>query len=60
MDDVMAAVQKFKKLDTAPHLTWMDIDGQEPNVTLNFSDIQMIVEGFKGQPYPFSDPAECP
>ena len=60
MDDVMAAVQKFKKLDNAPPLTWVDIDGEEPNVTLNFGDIQMIVQGFQGVAYPFSDPGECP
>ena len=60
MDDVMAAVQKFRKFENAPHLTWVDIDGQEPNVTLNFADIQMIIQGFKGEPYPFADPAECP
>ena len=60
MDDVMAAVQKFTDDPNAPHLTWVDIDGEEPNVTLNFGDIQMIVQGFKGEPYPFSDPAECP
>ena len=60
MDDVVAAVQKFQQLDTAPTLTWVDVDGEVPNGVLNFGDIQMIVDGFKGEPYPFSDPAECP
>ena len=60
MDDVMAGVQKFKELETAPPLTWVDLDGEVPNTVLNFTDIQMIVNGFKGEPYPFRDPAECP
>ena len=72
MDDVQAAIQKFQKKDTAPHLTWADVDGQVPNVILNFTDIQQIVQGFKGDPYPFGcppddpcydnggDPANCP
>ena len=60
MDDIMAAVQKFKQLEDAPVLTWVDIDPEIPNTVLNFTDIMMIVQGFKGNPYPFSDPAECP
>ena len=60
MDDVMAAVQKFKQVETAPHLTWVDVDAQVPNAVLNFADIQQIVNGFKGEAYPFSDPAACP
>ena len=56
MDDVMAAVQKFQQLETAPHLTWVDVNGEVPDGVLNFGDIQMIVNGFKGDPYPFSAP----
>ena len=55
----MAAVQKFQQLINAPQLTWVDVDGETPNEVLNFGDIQMIVQGFKGDPYPFSNPAEC-
>ena len=57
MDDVVGAVQKFKKLETAPHLTWVDVDAEEPNAVLNMTDIFRIVQGFKGEPYPFSAPA---
>lgn len=60
MDDVMAAVQKFQQLPAAPHLTWVDIDPEEANAVLNFTDILRIVQGFKGEAYPFSDPADCP
>ena len=60
MDDSVAVVQEFQELETAAHLTWVDIDGEEPNVPLNFGDIQMIVQGLKHQPYPLSAPVECP
>ncbi len=60
MDDVMAGVQEFKQLETAPPLTWVDLDPEVPNGVLNFTDIFQIVQGFKGGPYPFRSPAECP
>ena len=60
MDDVMAAVQKFIDDPNAPRLTWVDVDGEVPNVVLNFTDIFQIVQGFKSAPYPFRDPAMCP
>lgn len=60
MDDVMASVQKFQKLDSAPHLTWVDVDAEVPNAVLNMTDIFQIVKGFKGESYPFNDPADCP
>ena len=60
MDDVMAGVQEFEQLETAPPLTWVDLDPEVPNGVLNFTDIFRIVQGFKGEPYPFSDPAGCP
>ena len=28
--------------------------------TLNFSDIQQMVLAFQANPYPYSDPADCP
>ncbi len=60
MDDVMAVVQGFKQPETAPHLTWVDVDPEVPDAVLNFTDILRMVQGFKGEPYPFSDPADCP
>ena len=60
MDDVMAAVQKFRQLPSAPPMSYVDIDGEVPNVILNMTDIQQIVEGFKGEAYPFSNPVDCP
>ena len=26
----------------------------------NFNDVLWIIQGFKGEPYPFADPALCP
>ena len=60
MDDVMAAVLKFKKTAGAPHISRVDIDDQVPNVILNMTDIFQIVQAFKSEPYPFADPALCP
>ena len=60
MDDVMAAVRKFLHDPTAPHLTWVDVDPDLPDAILDFTDIMRIVQGFKGEEYPFPDPASCP
>ncbi len=60
MDDVMAGVQKFQQLDTAPPLPWVDVEPDVPNAVFCFTDIFRIVQGFKDEPYPFSDPADCP
>ena len=59
IDDIMAAVQKFQQLSTAPPLTYVDVDDEVPNGVLNMTDILQIVQGFKSEPYPFSDPADC-
>ena len=59
MDDVMASVQRFQQLESAPHFTWVDVDEEIPNLVVNFTDIMRVVQGFKGEDYPFSDPAAC-
>ncbi len=60
MDDIMAVIQAFQASPTAPHLSWVDLDGEAPNKVANMTDIQQAVNGFKGFAYPFSDPAACP
>ena len=60
MDDILAAVWKFKQLPEAPPLSWVDVDDEVPDKVVNFTDIHQIVLGFKGEPYPFGDPAGCP
>ncbi len=60
MSDIQAILQGFSGLETAPPLTWVDLDGEVPNTIVNMTDVQRTVSGFKGEPYPFSDPAGCP
>ncbi len=60
MDDVMAAVQRFRHIAGAPPLIWVDVDAEVPNGVSNFTDILRIVQGFKGEDYPFSAPMDCP
>ena len=69
-NDVTAAVFAFERFPgkLVPHVTWVDLHGNDfgdatvdpPNLVINFSDIQHIVLAFQGNPYPFSDPADCP
>ena len=69
-NDVTAAVFAFQRMPGTvwPHVTWVDLHGNEfgdatvdpPNYVVNFSDVQQIVLAFQGNPYPFSDPADCP
>ena len=60
MDDVMAAVFYFKQVANKPHRIWVEVDDEAVNMVLNFTDIQRIVQGFKGETYPFRNPAACP
>ena len=59
-DDVTAAVFAFQKHPNKPHRTWPEVDGKGPNMNINFTDIQRIVEGFQGKKYPYLHPSECP
>ena len=59
-DDVTAAIQYFMTAPSAPHLTVVDIEPQETNAVLNFTDIMQIVLAFQSEPYPFADPGDCP
>ena len=59
MNDVLSAVQKFQELDTAPPLTWVDVDPEVPDGDVDMADINQIVSAFQANEYPFSDPAEC-
>ncbi len=60
MSDIMAVLQCFSSTSSAPPLTWCDLDGQTPNAIVNMTDVQQAVAGFKGEPYPFPAPADCP
>ena len=60
MDDLQAAVFCFMNAENSPHRTWVEIDDEGVNMVVNFTDIQRIVQGFKSESYPFSNPASCP
>ncbi len=60
MDDIMATIQMFQASPSAPPLVWVDVDPQVPNKVVNMTDVMQMVGGFKGLPYPFSAPADCP
>lgn len=69
-NDVGAAVKAFQKVPGTswPETSWVDLHGDDfgnatvdpPNFVVNFADVQQMVLAFQGQPYPFSDPADCP
>ena len=69
-EDIGAAVKAFQKVPGTfwPDVTWVDLHGNDfgdavvdpPNYVVNFSDVQQMVLAFQANPYPFSDPADCP
>lgn len=60
VNDVQGALFKFARVEDAPHLTWIDLDGESPNGLVNVTDIQLILLAFQDSPYPFPTPADCP
>ena len=60
MNDIMAVLQGFSSASGAAPLTWLDVDPEVPNAIINMTDVQRAVSAFKGEPYPFIDPADCP
>ena len=65
VDDVVAWV-KYVTLKPAPHITVVDLDGEAPNFVINATDLQFVLQGFGGKPYPPSafptqgGPQSCP
>ena len=60
MSDVQACVEAFQHDDQAPFGAWVDVDGEIPNAVINMTDIFLVIQAFKGEPYPFSNPSDCP
>jgi hypothetical protein len=50
--DVWAAIDKFRGVPTAPHMTWVDLAPEVPQFSVDLSDIAAVVDGFIGLPYP--------
>ena len=65
VDDV-SAMLKFLFLLPAPHITVVDLASEQPNFIVNATDLLLVIQGFKGGPYPplpfpnQGDPSQCP
>ncbi len=57
--DVLALVDAFRHLPSAPPLSWGDIYPESPDGTITILDISSAIDGFKGSTYPFEQP-QCP
>ncbi len=60
IDDAVAVIQGFQQLSTMAHLTWLDLHPEVPNRIANFNDVQAAISAFTGDPYPYSNPSDCP
>jgi len=60
ISDVQAAIVTFQAGASAAPLTWMDVEPEVPNRIVNINDVFALILAFKGEPYPFADPADCP
>ncbi len=52
-NDIVAVVQKFQLLSTAPHISRVDNDGQTPNGLIASNDILREVQAFAGSDFGF-------
>jgi hypothetical protein len=61
-DDISALVNKFKSALGAPIKARALLAGQAPDMVpdLSFDHISACVDAFKGRPYPYPGPCECP
>ncbi len=60
--DVSAVVNKFKEVDGSPikARTQLHPNLPDPSVPVDFADISACVDAFKGFPYPYPGPTDCP
>ena len=58
--DVQAAVKTFQDGESTAPLIWADVEPEIPNRIVNFTDVFLLVLAFRGEPYPFSAPVDCP
>ncbi len=58
--DIMAIIQAFEFVPTAPDPKRVDLDPEVTNAVINMTDVSMVVQGFKGMSYPFNAPLDCP
>lgn len=60
VNDYNAALKKFQGDPNAPHFTWVDVNGQIPNILINMADVQVLVQANSGSQYPYAAPGYCP
>jgi sugar lactone lactonase YvrE len=58
--DVSAMVDKFRNLEFAVSMNRADVSPDLPDQVVDFSDISLVVDAFRGTPYPFPGPIPCP
>ena len=56
--DVVAILERFMGLATAPPVAWADLRPATPDGVIDILDATMALDAFKGYPYPFEPP--CP
>jgi hypothetical protein len=58
--DVVALLDKFKNLQSAPTKTRCDLEPAIPDFLINISDVTQCLGAFSGAAYPFLPPPSCP
>lgn len=58
--DVAAIVDKFKNVLGAVTKARADMNPDVPDQEIDFADISLAVDAFRGLPYPFDGPSGCP
>jgi hypothetical protein len=58
--DISGLVDKFKNAPNAPGLGSADLSPSQTDGRVDFTDISMCVDAFRGFEYPFSGPLGCP
>ncbi len=58
--DIAGLVDKFKSSPDAPGVPSSDLYPSQPDGIIDFSDISMCVDAFRGTPFPFAGPIGCP
>ncbi len=59
--DVTAVLDKFKNLSGAPMKARCEMEPAQVDLSINISDVTLVLDAFKGFDYPFTEvPAACP
>ena len=58
--DVTACLDKFKNAPGAPIKARADVEPNVPDWQINISDVSILLDAFRAEPYPFTGPGSCP